>query len=64
MSACCFSVSLKLSDEFDVIGGARWSLGNYEGWTALRERTLAQLLRQKQMRPGPATQAALLSRTF
>src|SRR5271154_2375480 len=37
MSACCLSVSLKLSEEFEVIGGTHWSRTDYEGGSTLGE---------------------------
>src|SRR5208282_220203 len=55
ISACCLRVSLKLSEE--VIESASLL---YNLLPSFADRAEAE----KQMRPGPATRAALLSRTF
>lgn len=57
MSACCLSVSLKLSEEIEVIEGAHWSRSDYEGWMGLTEMKWGRIAVGKmwKMRANPLT---------
>ncbi len=63
MSACCLSVSLKLSEEFEVMGGTRRSRSDYERGSTLGEDQRGSIAVGKVWNTGHSCHAERRSRS-